>query len=354
MNKEEFENLVSNRARVIICVHDYPDPDAMGAAFGLKLLMESVFEKSVIIIGSGVSHPQNRTMVNALNVPMMTPREWGESKKEPRDELVIWVDFNPNSGNNKSMQGELRDGDSDLANPSWIIDHHVDKQQANGWHIDNVGSSCTLIAEYMQEFKFIWDTEDPEHENAATAMMLGIMTDTNNLLSQSVTPRDLKAFEYLKQYYNPDMFTLVMDYELNSYFYDLIAKAHGTQVKEGSIVVLCLGYLKAERRDAIPFVADLWRRCKDISTVIAFAVIDNAVTGSVRMKGSSDMRASDLARAIFQSPDSGGHAHMAGGTAKFGPFFELDLLDEAAKNEFLHAINKIIVSRARNFAQLDG
>ena len=251
------------------------------------------------------------------------------------------------------MQGKLRDGDSDLTHPSWIIDHHVDKQQANGGHIDNVGACCTLIAEYMQEFGFAWDLEQTEHKSAATAMMLGIMTDTNNLLSPSVTQRDLKAFEYLKQYYDQDMFTLIMDYELNAYFYDLIAKAHATQVREGSLVVLCLGYLRAERRDAIPFVADLWRRCKDISTVIAFAVIDNAVTGSVRMKGSSDMRASDLAREIFKSPDSGGHAHMAGGQAMFGPFFEMDLLDESAKEEFLHAINKIIVSRARNFAQLD-
>lgn len=350
MNKEKFENLISNAGRVIICVHDYPDPDAMGAAFGLKLLIETAFDsKSAVIIGSGVSHPQNRTMVNALNVPMMTPKEWEEAPKDPLTEVIMWVDFNLNSGNNKSMQGST----PDLMNPSWIIDHHVDKQLTNGWHIESVGSSCTLIAEYMQEFGFTWDLEDPEHQNVATAMMLGIMVDTNNLLSQAVTQRDLKAFDYLKRYYSQDMFNLVMDYELNHYFYDLLAKAHATQAREGSIVVLCLGYLKAERRDAIPFVADLWRRCKDINTVIAFAVIDNSVTGSVRMKGSSDMRASDLAREIFKSPDSGGHAHMAGGTAKFGPFFELDLLDDEAKREFLHAINKIIVSRAKNFAQLD-
>lgn len=350
MKKDELENLINDNERVVICTHDYPDPDAMGAAFGLQLLIEQIFDKTPVIIGTGVSHPQNRTLVNTLNLPLMTPEEWDKTKRTQGKELVIWVDCNSSSGNTKSLDDAVGN-----YHPQWTIDHHLDKTSQNvvSGHIESVGASCTLISEYMQEFEFTWQ-EDKHYKDVATAMILGIMTDTNNLLSPSVTARDLKAFEYLKNYYDQDTYATIMDYDLNPYFYDLIDKAYQSQVKEGSLVVLCLGYLKAERRDAIPFVADLWRRSKEVGTVIAFAIIDNAVTGSVRIKGSKDLKASDLAREVFKSPDSGGHAHMAGGKTMFGPFFEMDLLDDEAKQEFLHAIKKIIVSRARNIAQLDG
>jgi hypothetical protein len=36
---------------------------------------------------------------------------------------------------------------------------------------------------------------------------------------------------------------------------------------------------------------------------------------------------------------------------EFGPFFDTSLLDEEAKKEFLHAVTKIVVSRAKKLSQ---
>jgi nanoRNase/pAp phosphatase (c-di-AMP/oligoRNAs hydrolase) len=343
----EFDNLVKSKEKVYIFIHDFPDPDAMGAALGMKKLIEDRFEKPVFIFGTGFSRPQNKVMANVLNIDLKNAPEFlkGTIGINPAD-MILFVDVNENSGN-------LAYKEAVKLKPDWTIDHHIDKDKplGNNAHLEPVGSSCTIVAEYLQHFEIKFDEEKKQDENVATALLLGLMTDTNNLLSVSVTPRDMKAFEYMKRHYGQETFNTIMDFELNPYYYDLMAYAHKSYIKEGSLIVLNLGYINADQEGALSFIAELWRRWKDVRVVIAFAVINNSVTGKVRVKGTGDIKASELARQVFQAPNGGGHDWMAGATAEFGPFFDTNLLDEEAKREFLHAITRIVVSRAKKLSQ---
>jgi nanoRNase/pAp phosphatase (c-di-AMP/oligoRNAs hydrolase) len=344
-----FGELVRSKNSVLIFTHDFPDPDAIGGACGLKKLIEDKFDKPVVLFGVGFSRPQNKVMVNVLNISLKDAHETFESVKQGYldDKLIVFVDVNENSGNLKIKQ------DADLK-PNWTIDHHIDKEKPlNGPynHLEPVGSACTIVAEYLEYYAVEFDEEKKQDADVATAMMMGLMTDTDNLLSMSATPRDHKAFEYLKARYSLDAYKTISDFELSPYYFELMFKAHQTYVKDGSLIVLNLGYIREDQEGAISFIAELWRRWKDVRVVVAFAVINNTVTGRVRMKGAGEIGAADLARQVFKAPDGGGHGHMAGATAKFGPFFETDLLDEETKAEFLHVVTKIIVARAKKLSQ---
>jgi nanoRNase/pAp phosphatase (c-di-AMP/oligoRNAs hydrolase) len=344
---DEFDNIVKGKDKVYIFMHDFPDPDAMGASLGMKKLIEDRFEKTVLILGQGFSRPQNKVMANVLNIDLKNAQETlkGPTGINPGD-MILFVDVNENSGN-------LAYKDAVKLKPDWTIDHHIDKDRplGNTAHLEPVGSSCTIVAEYLQHFGIQFDEEKKQDVNVATALMLGLSTDTDDLHKVSVTPRDMAAFVYLKKYYSLEIFTSIKDFELNPYYYDLMAYAHQSHIKEGSLIVLNLGYINGDQEGALSFIAELWRRWKDVRVVIAFAIINNTVTGKVRVKGTGDIKASELARQVFQAPNGGGHDWMAGATAEFGPFFDTNLLDEEAKREFLHAITRIVVSRAKKLSQ---
>jgi nanoRNase/pAp phosphatase (c-di-AMP/oligoRNAs hydrolase) len=343
---DEFDNLVRNKERVYIFVHDFPDPDAMAAALGMKKLIEDRYEKTVLIFGSGFSRPQNKVMANVLGIDLKDAFNYFKGIPHNERDLILFVDVNENSGNMRYKQ------DTQLK-PDWTIDHHIDKEKplGNNAHLEPVGSASTIVAEYLQHFEIEFDPEQKQDENVATALLLGLMTDTSNLLSVSVTPRDMKAFEFMKKHYGQETFTTIMDFELNPYYFELMAHAHQSYSKEGSLIVLNLGYINEDQEGALSFIAELWRRWKDVRVVIAFAVINNTVSGKVRVKGTGDINASELARQVFQAPNGGGHSWMAGATAEFGPFFDTNLLDDEAKREFLHAITRIVVSRAKKLSQ---
>jgi len=358
MNQEkidEFDKLVRSReGRILIFIHDFPDPDAMGAALGMQKLIEDKYEKSVLLFGQGFSRPQNKVMANVLNIDLENAQEYLKGVNNLKEEdITIFVDVNEHSGNFRYK------ADSDLK-PDWTIDHHIDKDKPLGFsaHLEPVGSTCTIVSEYLQQLEVAFNVEDKADQNVATALLLGLMTDTSNLLSASVTPRDLKAFEYLKKYYGQQVFNNIQDFELNSYYFDLMAVAHrdGSKdglgvVKEGSLLVINLGYITAEQEGALSFIAELWRRWKDVRVVITCAIVDNTLTGKIRVRGKGDIKASDLARQVFKAPNGGGHDWMAGATAVFGDFFDTNLLDDETKKEFLHAVTKMVVSRAKKLSQ---
>ena len=350
--KAAFSSLIEKSDKVFLFLHDFPDPDCLGAAVGLEKLIKDKWDKPCLIFGTGLSHPQNKTIVNMLNIELKDPSDYFSQFKEgdpALEKLVsIFVDMNPNSKNFKY------NADSKIV-ADWVIDHHIDKDRdkLEGHHIDinEVGSTCTLVSEYMESLETGWDNENERDAKIATAMMLGIMTDTSNL--QNSTARDICAFEGLKEHYDQDLYNSIDNYELNSYFYDVLDTAYKNRQQTGSLLVLNLGYLAEGRRDTIPFVADLWKKNKDVSVVIAFAIIDSTITASVRVKGLSTIKANDLARGVFKSGDSGGHPHMAGATVPLNAFFDLSLLDDEKKAEFLHTTMAMIVERAKKLADLD-
>ena len=74
--------------RLLILAHDYPDPDALAAAFGLRQLAANVAgTESRIVHGGVIGRTENREMVNILKIPIHRFRA-SDLKKYPHVALV--------------------------------------------------------------------------------------------------------------------------------------------------------------------------------------------------------------------------------------------------------------------------
>lgn len=157
---------------IIIHGHVNPDGDCIGSQFGLKYLIEETFpNKKVIITGSASKY------VSFLGEPTMI-----EDESIFIGALSICVDC--------PVYERLSDNRFDKAKYSIKIDHHNDYNEYCDYeYIDSVAPSCTQI---ITEFYKTFSDELKMSEKAATALYVGMLTDTGRFSHGNISP---KTFE---------------------------------------------------------------------------------------------------------------------------------------------------------------
>ena len=157
---------------IIIHGHVNPDGDCIGSQFGLKYLIEETFpNKKVIITGSASKY------VSFLGEPTMI-----EDESIFIGALSICVDC--------PVYERLSDNRCDKAKYSIKIDHHNDYNEYCDYeYIDSVAPSCTQI---ITEFYKTFSDELKMSEKAATALYVGMLTDTGRFSHGNISP---KTFE---------------------------------------------------------------------------------------------------------------------------------------------------------------
>jgi len=122
--KDLFSDLESDvRDHVAILLHRSPDPDAIGCAVGLKYMINKSSSKKVEIYYSGfISHPQNKTMVNLLNVRL---EEMNHDEDTIEKSIKIFTDTTENN-----IDGSFG---KDIF---MTVDHHKAKSKAHHTFIE--------------------------------------------------------------------------------------------------------------------------------------------------------------------------------------------------------------------------
>lgn len=337
--------------KAYLIIHDYPDPDALASAAAIKLLLERRWGIDSIICGLHLSRPQNRTLANLLNIELHDPYV---QKFDNPESLVIMLDCNPGSGN----VSYLTDNPEFVQQIDWVIDHHVDKNNPQAEWCDiaaATGSTCTRVVDYLRALEFTWDEDNEVDGKLASAMMLGISIDTDHL--RSAYERDMQAYWYLRESYDLDAYDLLEKAEIPPYYMDALHDAHDNRQQVGSLVVSSVGVTTEARRDVLAFIADLYITVKDVNAVIIYGIISNKIMAVTRVKGRGPITAADLARDVFRQPDGGGRSSdksdKSGVTVVLNQFFDMDLLNNGSKGQFLDAIKAIIVARAKRIVDID-
>jgi nanoRNase/pAp phosphatase (c-di-AMP/oligoRNAs hydrolase) len=217
-----------------------------------------------------------------------------------------------------------------------------------------VGSTCTIVAEYLRAFDVEFSSESKSDTMIATGMMLGLMVDTDNLLGESVDRvRDINAFLYLKERYDPALYARIMRYDYPTYFYECFSTSYNNKIIAEPLGIYSLGFLKEERAGAISQIADLWMRRERLHIVVVFAFVGKELVASIRTKNGGN-RASEIAKILFPDSGAGGGKTAAGATVVLNQFIDPDLLvDEQSKQELLHITMSILVARAKRSMDLD-
>lgn len=297
--------------KVAIFLQDNPDPDAIGSAQGLNWFIKKVNPSlsMTTYYGGEVSHPQNRTLVNLLNIQMKRV-----SPKADYSEYALKIFVDVASAGQKNLQ-------SATVVPDIIIDHHEDNPDGDFIlkDIRVIGATATIICDYIRQAGYELNPEIEEDVNVATALLFAIENDTGNLVSENTRKLDTECFLYLLDRVDINILTNVRDYPIPRYFFELEGTANKNKQIVGSVLVTGLEYLKKERRDALPYIADKFLRMEGIETVVVFGIIENDLVASLRTTNKS-ISLNNICHSIFGERFSGAKTRSGGARVPMGIF----------------------------------
>lgn len=150
---------------IVIQCHDNPDPDTIGAGYGLYKFFESKGKKVRLIYSGALKMTKSNVvlLVNEFNIPLEYVEEIDIKG------LLITVDAQYGSGNIKKFK----------ADHIAIIDHHLshieDYEMTEMIEIRSfLSSACTLVWDLLRDEGF----EVNDHIDVATCLYYGLFTDT--------------------------------------------------------------------------------------------------------------------------------------------------------------------------------
>jgi len=302
---EIFKDLDAE-STVGILVHPSPDPDCLGSAAGMATLLQEVYKLSSKIYHLGeVSHPQNRSMKNVLHISLLDGREF-----DPADvSAVIVLDTDLEGTGIKS---------SKLEKVQVRLDHHS-MDRTNGAEysdVRTVGSTCTIVWEYLQAFEISLE----EHSDVATAMVLGIKTDTLDFTTVNTSALDMEAYRALLPLVDKDALAKVIKYSLPKILFEIEAKAYKDKEIRNTSLVSFVGDVTPHNRDIIPTIADRFSRIDGVNTAVIMGVIGNNIIASIR-SDDTKVDVNDICSAFGK--DSGGKEGSGGARLNLGAAYEL-------------------------------
>jgi nanoRNase/pAp phosphatase (c-di-AMP/oligoRNAs hydrolase) len=267
------ESIEKAQGKVAIFTHPYPDPDAIGSMMGLKWLFSKFGIHSDLFYTGAISHPQNRSMVNLLDPEMNALDGYLDSNYS----LRVAVDCTPENAGVPSGKFKF-----DI-----VVDHHKDvPKNFDGVYANfKAGSTCATIYSVIKYLGLEFDEND---SRMATAMMIGITTDTEFLMSDDCSDYEFEAWSGLFPFRDPILLKQIVNFERPKFWIESKATACSNATVEESIGVVGMGMIPSKHRDMIADMADEMVTWEDVNTAIVFAVVDgNRMEGSVRTKASS-------------------------------------------------------------------
>lgn len=314
---QQYQRYFADADRVLILLHNDPDPDAMASGLALRNVLRRTKTTAIIGAMQGVTRPENLRMVNLLDlhVEPVTADSLNEFDR------VAMVDVQPH------YFGGLIDR-ADL-----VIDHHPEQAGYTAVFKDvrpDYGSTCTILTEHLRA------VDANISERTATAMLYAIKSDT--LFFNRQTNRvDIEAFSYLYPLADAALIGKMEGAEITLERLEQVLHAY----KSGSFTdqVYC-GFLGAvPREDFIPYVADFFLQLEGVKWTIIGGIVNESLIVSVRNLGYTK-NAGEFVRRFFNDLGSaGGHRAMAKAVVPMRAFRDkFGDLDAGGISALLHSL----------------
>ncbi len=266
--------------RHIVVLHDFPDPDAIAAAFAHQLVSAQFDIQVDIVYGGEISHQQNIALVRLLGIE---PTPYDPDMKLEQYAGAVFLD---NQGT--AVSEDILHALEAAGVPSLIvIDHHERQERLEPEFSDirRVGATATIYAEYLERGLVDMTKSRKEHVIVATALMHGLMTDTGNFIRAK--PEDFHAASFLSQFRDADLLAQIMSQARSKQSMEIIRRALGNREIVESFSISGIGYLRVEDRDAIPEAADFLLTEENVHTAIVYGIVtgegrEESLTGSLR------------------------------------------------------------------------
>lgn len=312
----ELEKMLENiyGKHVFIQTHNFPDPDAISSAYGLKRLLEARGVKCSICYKGKIDRYAMLRFIEYLDTAVINMDDLSYMKGS--DEIIL-VDGQKGNANLVDLIGD----------EVICIDHHPTFEQVNYRYADirpDVGACASIVASYFYE------TNTPIDEKTATALIYGIKVDTANL-SRGVSKLDLDMFYKLYWLADHEILSKLERSEIQ--FGDLEAYASAIQSIKifDNIGIAHTGQNCPEQ--LIASISDFMLALSELDCSIVYSIRKDGIKLSIRSCDVS-IDSGNLANIALKGIGSGGgHATMAGG---FVPYPE----DMVSVNMFVREIEE--------------
>lgn len=288
---------ICRNKNVYIQTHNFPDPDAIASAYGLKKLLEQMGVPSKLCYKGSIDKLSARKLLEYFGIKMLSYEQLCDEMKEK--DYIICVDSQKNAGNITDFIGD------EIA----CIDHHPVFEHAEYQYSDirKTGACATIIAEYYAR-----SGHKPDRD-VATALLYGIKMDTAQF-TRGVTVDDIQMFAFLQPLCDQEK---LMHLERNNMeFSDLKAYAAAiNSIELDGKMGIC--YIPFSCPDGlIAAISDFILSLEEVEIAVVCAVRLDGIKCSVRSE-SENIHAGHLVRAALDGVgDGGGHKNMAGGLIK--------------------------------------
>jgi len=259
--------------KVAIFTHQTPDPDSIASFVAMRHLLSYCFDLEADCFFDGdVSHPQNKTSVQLLEPDMRRI-----VKYQPGDYFMrILVDTIPTNAGTGDHEVDF-----DL-----VIDHHKEQpgEDFKGLCLHHHSGSCAgIIHEMLNDLNVEWRIDDESHVKIASAILVGVLTDTDFCTKPDTTYRDFKAQQNMSQYSDHDIIRKIVRFNWPMSWVKLMGTAITDHIVQEGVAVVGLGMLESDQKDAVAAIADLMLTWGNIQTAVAFAFFDHKfISASVR------------------------------------------------------------------------
>jgi len=320
---QQYQRFFSDADRVLILLHNDPDPDAMASGLALRNVLRRTKQTAVIAAQQGATRPENLRMQNLLDIQV----ENITAEQLSGFDRIAMVDVQPHYFGEAFHRVDL------------VIDHHPEQPGYSAVFKDiraHYGSTSTILTEHLRA------VDANISERTATAMLYAIKSDTL-FFNRQANRVDLEAFSYLYPLADAAMIRKMEGAEITIERLDYVLKAkqNGRMVEQ----VFCSFIGTSPREDFIPYVADFYLQLEDVKWTVVAGIVNDSLVMSVRNLGYG-RNAGEFVRKYFADIGSaGGHRSMAkavvplrGFRDKFGNLQADEFTDKVMSLvlEFLH------------------
>ena len=305
---QQYQRYFADAERVLILLHNEPDPDAMASGLALRNLLRRT--KATAIIGAiqGVTRPENLRMANMLDIHVekIAPSQFGDFDR------IATVDVQPHYFGGMLDRVDL------------VVDHHPEQTGYSAAYKDiraDYGSTSTILTEHLRA------VDVNISERTATAMLYAIKSDTL-FFARHTNRVDLEAFTFLYPLADAALIRKMEGAEITLDRLEYVTRASQGGIMKEQVFSAFIG--EAPREDFIPYTADFFLQLEDVKWTIIAGVVAGSLIISVRNLGYSRNAGEFVKRWFADIGSAGGHRAMAKAVVPIERFREkFGVLDSA-------------------------
>jgi nanoRNase/pAp phosphatase (c-di-AMP/oligoRNAs hydrolase) len=294
-NWERLREVIQAGKRLVVFLHNHPDPDALAAGWLLYRIGERLGVRSQIVYGGQITRAENKMMVKLLRIPARPLHDHTRFFKTDRYALV---DTQPGSGNNAFPYEKLH--------CHIVIDHHPRRLGLEADFLDiqpDQGSSTTAVLDFFQQSGFELDA------NLATAAAYAILSETQDLKRES-TIADRRVIQSVLPLANLQLLGRIRHPVHHREYYRSIARAmRAVQIAKNT----CVCHIGEVHQPGMAAeLADFLMPMERVTWCLVTGYFQGSMVLSIRTNHEK-ARADRVMRSILRGIGKGGGHHMIAG-----------------------------------------